>query len=99
MLKVKSAGKLLGLLMCLIFLAPMLIGQSLTSGDISGTVTDPSGAGVPNAGVTATNKTTGAVQTTKTNTTGFYHFAFLPPGQYQVEVKATGFGTVDKLTA
>ncbi|MBZ5724765.1 MAG: carboxypeptidase regulatory-like domain-containing protein [Acidobacteriia bacterium] len=91
-------GKFLHVAACLMLLAPELLAQSLTSGDISGNVTDPSSAGVPNAAVTATNKVTGAVQSTTTNSTGFYHFAFLPPGPYQVEIKAKGFGVTQKLT-
>ena len=84
-------------LACLAPLGPALFAQSLTTGDIAGTVTDPSAAAVPDATVNATNKNTGAAQTTKTNTQGQYHFAFLPPGQYQVEVKASGFATAQKV--
>lgn len=78
------------LLMCLALVGPTLFAQSLTTGDISGTVTDPSAAAVPNATVNLTNRGTGATQTTQTNAQGQYRFAFLPPGQYQVEVKASG---------
>ncbi|MBZ5622864.1 MAG: carboxypeptidase regulatory-like domain-containing protein [Acidobacteriia bacterium] len=94
--KLKNRG-LLCCLSCLVLLAPALFGQSLTSGDISGTVTDPSAAAVPDATVNLTNRATGSAQTTKTNTQGQYHFAFLPPGQYQVEVKASGFATSQRL--
>src|SRR5271155_2583022 len=65
--------------------------QSITSGDITGTVTDPSGAVVPNAKVTATNVSTNASQSTATTQQGNYRFAFLPHGRYNVSVKATGF--------
>jgi hypothetical protein len=65
--------------------------QSITSGDITGTVTDPSGAVVPNAKVTATNVNTNAPQSTATTQQGNYRFAFLPQGRYNVSVKATGF--------
>ena len=63
--------------------------QSITSGDITGTVTDPSGAVVPNAKVTVTNVSTNASQSTVTTQQGNYRFAFLPQGRYNVNVTAT----------
>ena len=65
--------------------------QSITSGDITGTVTDPSAAVLPNAAVTLKNVATGATQTTKTTSQGTYRFAFLGPGRYTVSVTAPGF--------
>lgn len=75
-----------------------LLAQTLTSGDLAGTVIDPSGAGVPNANVTAKQHNTGAEQSTTTNAQGAYHFAFLPPGPYDVTAKASGFATQTHLT-
>ena len=72
-------------------LAPALFAQSLTSGGVTGTVTDPSGAAVPSANVTLKNNDTGAMQNTTTNSTGAYRFALLNPGSYSVSVKAPGF--------
>jgi hypothetical protein len=91
----KTTLSLLALVMILTVQAAM--AQSLISGDISGTVTDPSGAGIPGASATATNRDTGVTQTTSTNQQGFYHFAFLRPGPYKVEVKANGFQTTDRI--
>ena len=65
--------------------------QSITSGDITGTVTDPSGASVPDALITVTNVNTSASQNTLTTQQGTYRFAFLPSGKYNVTVRATGF--------
>jgi hypothetical protein len=65
--------------------------QSLISGDVAGTVTDPSGAIVPNATVTLRNTGTGETQNATTNSTGAYRFSLLPPGGYVVNVAATGF--------
>ena len=65
--------------------------QSITSGDITGTITDPSGARVPNATVTLTNMNTNASHTATTTQDGTYRFAFLPQGRYRVSVRATGF--------
>jgi hypothetical protein len=58
---------------------------------IKGTVTDPTGAVMPNITVTATNKDTGVVTTTATSTTGDYIFQKLPIGTYSVSVVAPGF--------
>ncbi len=84
------------LLTAFVLLTPVLFAQSLTTGDISGTITDPSGAAIPNAAITALNKGTGTTQQASSNTLGQYHFSLLPPGQYQVEIKASGFTTAQK---
>jgi hypothetical protein len=58
---------------------------------ISGTITDPSGAVIPNARVTLRNLSTGVVTQVATNGTGLYNAANLLPGDYQVSAMATGF--------
>src|SRR5260370_33588370 len=58
---------------------------------IKGTVTDPSGAVLPNITVTATNQDTGVVTTTRTSSSGDYIFQKLPIGTYSVSVAAPGF--------
>src|SRR5580704_13345241 len=58
---------------------------------ISGTVTDPSGAVVAGAPVTATNVETGVVTTLTTNSQGFYSFQSLPLGSYTIGVQQSGF--------
>ncbi len=68
-------------------------GQAI-SGNMVGTVTDPSGAVVANAEVTATNVGTGASATANTNSTGEYRFDNLPVGTYKITVKSKGFRTV-----
>lgn len=60
-------------------------------GSIVGTVTDPTGVGVPNTPVILTNLGTGAKQTQNTNAQGLYQFVNLTPGTYSVEVSKTGF--------
>jgi len=80
-------------------LAPSLLAQSLVSGDLTGTVTDPSGAVVPNATVTLKSTATGATQTTTTNANGGYRFSLLPPGSYSVSVVAQGFSKADTTVA
>ena len=79
----------LGFLLC--FGLPLL-GQTL--GDVSGRVTDPSGAGVPSATVTLTNTATNAIRTSETSGEGLYTFTAVPPGIYDLKVEHPGFKTV-----
>jgi hypothetical protein len=60
-------------------------------GQITGTVTDKTGAVIPNAEVTATNSATQIKTVGKTTAAGDYHFSALDPGIYTVETKAQGF--------
>jgi len=69
-----------------------VFAQKIT-GDITGTVTDPAGAVVPGATVTAENVGTGLSRSAKTAATGDYRLVELPPGTYKVTVSATGFKT------
>jgi hypothetical protein len=61
--------------------------------DILGTVTDNSGAVLPNAKVTATNVETGLVRTSATSSSGDYSFTLLPIGAYSISIEAQGFKT------
>jgi hypothetical protein len=76
-------------------MAPAAFAQSLISGDIAGTVTDPSHAVVANATVELKSVDEGSSQATKTNGTGYYRFSLLKPGNYKITVKETGFSTVE----
>jgi hypothetical protein len=72
------------------------MGQTtISTGSIVGTVTDPSGAVVPGAKVTITNKATGQVITTTTTSTGTYTSGALTPGNYQVRFEGQGFKTAE----
>jgi len=70
---------------------PSVVGQTASTGALSGTVTDPSGAVVPNAAVKLTSADTSQVRTTTTGPNGAYKFSLLPPGSYRVRFEATGF--------
>lgn len=78
------------LLLALGFGCSGLVAQTV-QGVISGTVTDPSGAVVPNVMVTITNSGTGISQTAKTGTGGEYRFPLVPPGTYDIRIEASGF--------
>jgi hypothetical protein len=64
------------------------------TGSIQGAVTDPSGAVIAGAAVTATNVATGVETARKTTESGFFVLPVLPAGEYTVTVKATGFQTL-----
>ena len=65
----------------------------ITTGVFSGTVTDPTGAVVPQAEVKITNIGTNVSTPTKTDSNGFYRVSELPVSQYRIEVTAKGFKT------
>ncbi|HEY2040890.1 MAG TPA: TonB-dependent receptor, partial [Edaphobacter sp.] len=62
-----------------------------TTGSIYGTVSDNSGAVVPNVDITASNVQTGAKKVTQTNAAGDYTFLVLDPGEYTITAQVTGF--------
>ena len=62
-------------------------------GSLTGNVTDPSSASIPNATVEAANVNTGVTRTTLTDPSGIYLFSNLQPGTYKVTVTVTGFQT------
>jgi outer membrane receptor for ferrienterochelin and colicin len=64
------------------------------NGQFTGTVTDPSGAAVPNAKVTVSSQATGLSVTTTTNQSGNYTVKELPIGTYKLTAEASGFKTV-----
>jgi hypothetical protein len=65
--------------------------QAQVSANLSGRVTDPSGAAVPSASVTATDTDTGVSRTTLTNQSGQYQLFELPIGHYEVHATKDGF--------
>src|SRR6202021_3259859 len=70
------------LLLTGVFCAPQVPAQTQTTGEITGVVTDPSGAMVAAAKVTLTDNAKGSTQTTVTNKDGVYHFHLLNPRNY-----------------
>src|SRR5437773_2568904 len=67
-----------------------------TQGTISGTVSDSSGAVIPNAEVTITHQQTGTKRVVTTNESGFYTATALDPGTYTVTAKIAGFKILAK---
>ena len=82
----------LGALTALLVAAgPAKLDAQVLYGNLVGTVTDDSGAGVPGATVTATNKETNYVRTVVSGDTGTYSFTNLQAGTYDVKVSLQGF--------
>ena len=73
--------------------SPVTMAQSSSTGTVTGTVTDSSGAAVPNATVSLMDVASGGARTSATNDKGFYIFAYVNPGTYSVKVSKTGFKT------
>jgi hypothetical protein len=71
----------------------LAVAQNASTGAVLGTVTDPSGAVIPNAELTLTNVGTNQSATAKSNSSGQFTFPNLTPGDYKLTVKAEGFQT------
>src|SRR5712692_4639823 len=89
MLKTKSTLSALVLMLALAC-PPRAFAQAV-SATLIGTVTDSSGATVPNAVVTVTETQTGVSRKTSTTSDGVYTVPYLAPGVYRVEVEIAGF--------
>ena len=93
--KLSVALLALGVLFLVTGPATQLAAQSLQTGDVAGTITDPSHAVVVGAKVTLKGQETGSVQTTTSNQNGDYRFTLLKPGRYLVSATAPGFEVVE----
>ena len=82
-------------LLCFFLSASFAVSQ-LDRGQIIGSISDPSGAIVPGARITATQKATGIVFSASATATGAYTLAALPVGIYDLQVEATGFKRVQQ---
>jgi len=61
---------------------------------LKGTVTDQTGAVVPNVRITVRHVSMGFERTTTTNEAGYYYLPFLPVGEYELRAEAPGFATI-----
>ncbi len=67
------------------------LAQANTGGSLRGTITDPTGAGLPGGSATLTNLDTAAVYKGDVNKAGEYLFSAVPPGRYGLVVDVPGF--------
>ncbi len=87
-----SVRILLTTIFCLFVGFGQIFAQSQAStGQITGVVSDSTGAVVPNATVTISNKDTGSNKTSSTNDNGIYKFISVQPGSYTVKASGGGF--------
>jgi Carboxypeptidase regulatory-like domain len=80
-----------------LLLAGVSMAQNIVTGGISGTVTDSTGAVVPDAKVNLKSNSTGETETTNTTSSGLYNFPLLKPGPYSVTISLTGFRSVNEI--
>jgi hypothetical protein len=92
----KYSGPIVLLAVLLLIIPSGVLGQTIVTGAINGVVTDPSGATVAGAMLTAKNSGTGAALTTTSSGTGEYQFALLKPGDYVISATKDGFKTSTK---
>lgn len=92
----QNAGSLLVYLMLTLALTGLVSGPvyaQVAGATLNGTVSDASGARVPNANVSIKNTATGVITKVKTNSAGLYTVPNLIPGPYQVTISDQGFQT------
>ena len=88
---------IIGLLFALANGPANLLAQSLgNAGTVQGTVTDPSGANVPDAKVTLRNPVSGYTQSVSAGSDGAYRLGNVPPNSYHLEVTAPGFAAFNQ---
>ena len=75
----------------LLLFAGLAWAQTGPTGGLSGRVTDPANAAIPEAAVEVRNTETGVSRAVKSNAEGYWEVRFLPAGRYEVRVQATGF--------
>src|SRR5215469_15709779 len=85
--------RLVILVFALCVISSLNSGAQVNTGAVLGTVTDASGATVPNASVTLKNVETGASLQAQTGAGGDYSFPVVPVGEYELTVTHSGFKT------
>ena len=91
--------RILGLILVALAACLGLMAQSTVTGELAGSVTDPSGASVAAGKATVLSDATGESHSSTTNSAGEFHLSLLRPGVYTVTVTAAGFDTmVEKVT-
>src|SRR5438309_11041664 len=89
---VRNAVTVVVMMLALCLLLTCNVWAQGGTGELSGVVTDPSGAVVPNAQITLSNDATGDKRTTATTGAGIYRFSALPVvGTYTLEASPQGF--------
>src|ERR1700736_6747933 len=82
------------LLLLLFSFHSMPLQAQVAGATLSGVISDTTGAGIPNTGVSIKNLTTGVIREVNTDGDGYYTAPNLLPGGYEITVTATGFATI-----
>lgn len=85
------ASSMFVLLALMVVIVPAPATAQVSSGSISGSLTDPQGAAVPEATVIATSQATSQALTTTSDNAGLFRLNLLPPGTYRIEISKQGF--------
>ncbi len=80
----------------LAFCLSLPVAAQTTTGNLTGDITDPSGARLPGVAVKATSQQTGTTRETITNEFGTYRLTALPPATYTLTAELSGFKTVQR---
>ena len=90
----RSEQSIGSLILVVVFFGITLCWAQTSTTSLRGTIVDPNGAVVPGTEVILTNSATAFVRATKTDGQGFYQFLEVPPANYNLTIKAAGFGTL-----
>ena len=71
------------------------VSAGAQTAQLSGIITDPTGKGIPEAGIQIRNEGTGVIRTTKSTAEGDYTIPTLAPGSYVLRVQKSGFKTAE----
>src|SRR5262245_42284210 len=74
-------------------ISSIAFGQAVSVGNFEGTITDPNGAVIAGATITASNKATSAERSATTDSSGYFRIAGLTPGVYKLKIEAKGFSS------
>jgi hypothetical protein len=94
-MKHSASFRALGLCVLVAVLIATAAFSQTSTGNVSGTIRDESGAVIPSAAVTLSNQATNVVSKTTANEVGFYSFPGIVPGQYLLSVEASGMQKFD----
>ena len=89
----KRTAAIFVILLLACYLIPSALAQQVATATLNGRITDPQGAAIAGAEIKAKQKATGLQRTAGTNSEGFFTITNLPPGTYEVQIKASEFKT------